>query len=104
MLDDLDRAVGRDRGNECAFDLGARGVAPGVCDPAPLVAALAGQFQLAGEVAIKLSASVDELGNLVGALGDQYAYCVLDAEPSTGHQGVVNVLLDAVALGLPRGN
>ena len=104
MLDDLDRAIGGDRGDERAFDFGAGSVAPGVCDPVPLVAALTGQFQLAGQVAIEFSASVDEFDNLVRPLGDQHAYCLLDAEPSTSHQSVVNVLFDGVALSLNPGN
>ena len=104
MLDDLDRAIGGDRGDQRPFDLGAGSVAPGVCDPVPLVAALTCQFQLAGQVAIKFSASVDEFGNLVWPLGDQYAYCLLDAEPSTSHQSVVNVLFDRVAFSLNPGN
>ena len=104
MLDDLDRAIGGNRGDQRAFDLSSGGVASGVCDSVPLVAAFTRQFQLAGEVAIKLSPSVDELGNLVGPLGDQHAYCLFDAEPSTGHQGVVDVLLDGVALGLHPGD
>jgi hypothetical protein len=68
------------------------------------VATFTRQFQLAGEVAIKLSPSVDELGNLVRSLSHQHAHCLFDAEPSTGHQGVVDVLLDGVALGLHPGD
>jgi len=68
------------------------------------VAALTGQFQLAGQVAIKFSASVDEFGNLVWPLGDQYAYRLFDAQPSTSDQSVVNVLFDGVPLSLHPGN
>jgi hypothetical protein len=70
MLDDLDRAIRGDCGDEGAFDLGAGGVASSVRDPVPVVAALAGQLQLTGEITIKLRASVDELRHLIGAFGD----------------------------------
>ena len=100
MLDDLDRAIGGDRGDQCTFDLSAGGVAPSVCDPVPLMAAFTGQFELAAKIAVKFSPSVDEFGNLVGAFGDQHAHRLFDAEASTGHQSVVDVLLDRVALGL----
>ena len=69
-------------------EMSARSISAPVASPpalrsAPLVAALAGQLQLAGEVAIKLRASVDELRHLVGALGDQDTYRLFDAKAGT---------------------
>src|SRR4029450_9552898 len=104
MFDDLDTAIGGDRGDECAFDLSAGGVTSGMGDPLPVVAALPSQFQLPGQVAIKLRASVDELRHLVGAFGDQDTYRIRDAEASARYQGVVDVLLDCVSLGLAPSN
>ena len=104
MLDDLDIAIGGDRGDQCAFNLSAGGVTSGVSDPVPKVAALASQFQLTGQVAIKLRASVDELRNLIGAFGDQDTYRIGDAEARARYQSVVDVLLDCVSLGLHPSN
>jgi hypothetical protein len=104
MLDDLDAAIGGDRGDQRAFDLGTSSVTPRMCDPIPHVAALASQLQPAGKIAIEFCASVDQLGYLVWALSDEHAYGFLDAQASAGHQRVVNVLLNCVALGLDPGD
>src|SRR4029450_4061237 len=45
MLDDLDPAISGDGGNECAFDLRARGVTSRVSDPIPVVGAVPSQLQ-----------------------------------------------------------
>ena len=74
MLDDLDRGIRCHGGHERAFDLGAGGVTAGVSDPAPHVAALAGQLQLPGKITIELRTSVDQLGYLIWALGDEHAH------------------------------
>jgi hypothetical protein len=104
MLDDLDAAIGGNRGDQRAFDLGTGGVPSRVSDPITHVAALAGQLQPASKITIELSASVDQLGHLVGAFSDEHAYGILDAQASAGHQRVVNVLLDRVAFGLYPGD
>src|SRR4029453_6113887 len=46
MLDDLDTAIGGDRGDECAFDLSAGGVTSGMGDPVPVVGALTSHVPL----------------------------------------------------------
>ena len=55
-------------------------------------------------VTVELRPSGDQLGHLVGPLADQHPYGLLDAQTGAGHQGVVDVLLDGVALGLDRGD
>ena len=104
LLDDLDTAIGGDRGDERTFDLRAGGVTSGMRDPVPVVAALTSQFQLAGPVAIKLCASVDELRHLVGAFSDQDAYRLFDTKAGACDQGVVDVLLGGVSLSLHPGD
>ena len=68
------------------------------------VPALAGQRQGAGRVAVELRAAGDQLGHLVRAFADQHPDGLLDAEAGAGDQGVGDVLLDRVALGLHRGD
>src|SRR4051812_35241028 len=103
MLDDLDAAISGDCGDQGAFDLGAGRIAPRVRDSIAHMATLAGQLEPAGKIAIELRTSVDQLGYLLWTFGDQHPYGLLDAQASTGDQGVVDVLRDRVALGLnPR--
>ena len=96
------RRVGLDGRDERPLDLGAGRVAAGVGDPVAVVAALAGQLQGAGGVAVELGAAGDQLGDLARALADQHPDGGLVAEPGAGHQGVLDVLLDGVALALDR--
>ena len=60
-----------DRGDQRPLDLGAGGVAAGVRDPVAVVAALAGQRQLAVGVVVEVGAERDQLADGVGALGHQ---------------------------------
>ena len=70
MLHDLDPLIGGDCGYQSAFDLRARGVTSGVRNAIAHMAALAGEFQLAGKITIKLCASIDQLGHLIRTFGD----------------------------------
>ena len=84
------------RGDQRAGDLGAGGVAAGVRDAVAVVAALAGQLDLAPGVAVELRPERDELAHPVGALGHQDAHRLRVAQPDPGHEGVVEVLLRGV--------
>ena len=97
VLDDLDLGRAVDGGDEGALDLGAGGVAARVGDPVAVVAALAGQRQLAVGVVVELRAERDQLADGVRALGHQYAYGVDVARSRAGHEGVALVLLGGVA-------
>ena len=99
VLDDLDARVVADpveRGDERPGDLGAGGVAAGVGDPVAVVAALAGQLDLAAGVAVELRAEGDELADPVGPLGDERAHGLDVAQPDPGDEGVVEVLVGGV--------
>lgn len=98
VLDGADGAGahGLDQG---AGDLRAGRVAARVGDPAPVVAALAGERDGAGRVGlVEDGAGVDEPAYRVGPLGDEQAHGVLVAESGAGDEGVVEVLLGRVAL------
>lgn len=95
------RPHGLDQG---AGDLGAGGVTAGVRDAAAVVAALAGQFQLALGGRVEPGAGLDEAAYGVGALGDEEADRVLVAHSGARDQGVVEVLLGGVALAEGRGD
>ncbi len=98
VLDRLDArlAHGVDQG---AGDLGAGGVAAGVGDAVAVVAALAGQQDLAGAgVGVEAGAGRDEAAHGVGALGDERAHGLLGAQAGAGHEGVLEVLLGGVTL------
>ena len=85
VLDDLDAGVVDDpveRGDERARDLGAGRVAAGVRDPVAVVAALAGQLDLAAGVAVELGAERHELAHPVGPLGDQDAHGLASQSPT----------------------
>ena len=86
-----------DRGDQRPLDLGAGGVAAGVGDPVAVVAALAGQRQVARRGWSKLRAQRDELADGVGSLGDQDPHGLAVADAGAGDQGVVLVLLGGVA-------
>ncbi len=99
VLDDLDARVVDDAvqgGDERARDLGAGGVTAGVRDPVAVVAALAGQLDLAAGVAVELGAQRHELAHPVGSLGHQDAHRLGVAQPDAGHERVVEVLLRRV--------
>ena len=104
VLDDLDALVRGDRVDQRPLDLRAGGIAAGVRDPVPQMAALAGQRQGARRVAVELRTPGDQLGYLLRALADQHPDRLLDAEAGAGDQGVGDVLFDRVALGLDRGD
>ena len=102
VLDHLDLGRGLDGGVEGPLDLGAGGVAAGVRDAVAVVAALAGQADLAGGVVVEVGAERDQLADGGGAVGDQDAYGLLVAGARAGHEGVALVLLGGVA-GAERG-
>ena len=96
VLGHLDLGRRMHRRDERALDLGTRRVAAGVGDPVAVVAALAGQRQLAGIGVVEDGAEGDQLVDGRGAFGDQGAHGVLVAEPCPGDEGVVEVLLGGV--------
>ncbi len=79
-------------------DLRAGGVAARVRDPAPVVAALAGEVDAALVVGVEVGAGGDQPPYRVGALGDEGAYGLLVAQARAGHEGVGEVLFGSVAL------
>ena len=97
VLDDLDLGCGLDGRVEGPLDLRARGVAAGVGDAVAVVAALAGQADLAGGVVVEVGAEGDQLAYGGGAVGDQDAHGLLVARARAGHEGVALVLLGGVA-------
>ena len=103
----LDRAQAAraDRLDERPGDLGAGRVAARVRDAAAVVAALAGQLELAALGGlVEVRAGRDEPAYGVGALGDEDAYGLLVAQARARDQGVVQVLLGGVALAEGRGD
>ena len=96
VLDDLDLRRPLDRGDEGPLDLGAGRVAAGVGDAVAVVAALAGQRQLAVGVVVELGAQRDQLADRLGTLGHQDAYGLDVAGARTRHEGVALVLLGGV--------
>ena len=85
--------------DEGAGDLGAGRVAARVRDAAAVVAALAGQLDLAGVgVGVEAGAGGDQPAYGVGALGDEGADGLLVAQARARDEGVVEVLLGGVAL------
>lgn len=103
VLDDA-QGGGAHRLDEGAGDLGTRRVAPGVRDAATVVAALAGQRDRSRVGGVEVRAGVDQPAHGAGALGDQSAHRRLVAQPRTGDQGVVEVLLRGVPLAERRGD
>ncbi len=97
VLDDLDLGRALDGGDQGPLDLGAGRVAAGVRDPVAVVAALAGQRQLAVGVVVELGAERDQLADRVGSLGDQRPHGVAVARAGARDQGVALVLLGGVA-------
>lgn len=87
-----------DRADQGAGDLRAGRVAARVGDAAAVVAALAGQRDVAAVGGVEVRAGVDEPAYGVGALGDQGAHGLLVAEARAREEGVVEVLLGGVAL------
>lgn len=79
-------------------DLRAGRVAARVRDAAPVVAALAGQFQSSFGGLVEVGAGLDEPPYGVGALRDEDPYGLLVAQARARHQGVVQVLFRGVAL------
>ena len=91
---DLGRLLdGRDQG---PLDLGAGRVAARVRDPVAVVAALAGQRELAVGVVVELGAERDQLAHGVGPLGHQDPHRVGVADPGAGDERVALVLLGGV--------
>lgn len=104
VLHGLD-ARGLDGLDQCPRDLGAGGVAARVRDPAAVVAALAGEFYLAGlRGGVEDRAGVHQPPDRVRALGDEQPYGLLVAQARARDQGVVEVLLRGVALAEGRGD
>ena len=99
VLDHLDARVGLDavqRLDEGPADLAAGRVAAGVGDPVAVVAALAGQQDLAGRVAVELRTERDELADPLRSLGDEGGHGLDVAEADAGDEGVAQVLLRRV--------
>lgn len=96
----LDRTESRrpDRIDQCAGDLRARGVAARVGDAAAVVAAFAGELEVALGGGVEVGAGGDQPSYGVGAFGDQGADRVRVAESGPRDQRVVQVLLGGVAL------
>ena len=94
----LEHRAGRaERGvDEGPLDLGPGGGAAGVHDPGPGVAALAGQGEQAGGLAVELDAERDQLVHPSGPLVDQDAHRLLVAEARTGRQRVGQVQVGRV--------
>ena len=97
VLDDLDLRRPLDRGDQRALDLRARRVAAGVGDAVAVVAALAGQRQLAVGVVVELRAERDQLAHRLGPFGHQDAYGLHVAGTRARDEGVALVLLGGVA-------
>lgn len=87
-----------DRADQGAGDLRAGRVAARVGDAAAVVAALAGQRDVAAVGGVEVRAGGDQSAYGVGALGDQGAHGLLVAEARARDEGVVEVLLGGVAL------
>ena len=83
-------------GDERPLDLGAGGVAAGVRDAVAVVAALAGQRELAGLGVVEDRAQRDQLAHGVRALGDERADGLLVADAGAGDEGVAQVLVGGV--------
>lgn len=93
-----------DRLDQGAGDLRTGRVAARVGDAAAVVAALAGERDVAAVGGVEVGAGGDQPAYGVGALGDQGAHGRLVAEARTGDEGVVEVLLGGVALAEGRGD
>ena len=97
VLDDLDLRRPLDGRDQGALDLGSGGVAAGVRDPVPVVAALAGQREDALGAVVEAGAERDQLVHRLGPLADQRPHGVQVAGARPGDEGVVLVLLGGVA-------
>ena len=97
VLDDLDLGRALDGGDQGPLDLGAGGVAAGVRDPVPVVAALAGQREHALGAVVEAGAERDQLVHRLRPLADQRPHGVEVAGAGPGDEGVVLVLLRGVA-------
>ena len=96
VLDHLDLGSALDGGDQRPLDLGAGGVAAGVRDPVAVVAALAGQRQLAVGAVVEVGAERDQLADGLGALLDEHPHGVEVAGAGAGDEGVELVLLGGV--------
>ncbi len=92
---------GRD---QSPLDLGAGRVTTGVGDPVTMVAALAGQAELAVGVVVELRAESDQLAHRLGALGDQRPHGLAVAGAGARDQGVPLVLRGGIARAERRGD
>ena len=97
----LGRAVGGvDQG---ALDLGAGGGAAGVDDPRARVAALAGEGERPGGLAVELGAQRDQLVHAGRALVDEDAHRLLVAQAGARGQGVGQVQVGRVLVAAEHG-
>ncbi len=97
VLHHLDLGRPRDRRDEGALDLRAGRVATRVGDAVAVVAALAGQAELAVGVEVEVGTQGDQLADRIGTLGHQDPYGVQVTGPRTGDEGVALVLRRGVA-------
>ena len=103
ILEDRDVGVALDRGQERSLDLAAADVLV-VDHAAPAVAALAGQVERAGGVAIEVGAEREQLLDRGRALGDDALDHLAIAQAIADHQRVGDVLLERVVVGQHRGD
>jgi hypothetical protein len=92
MLDHSDGRVPVHRRDQGAFDLGTGGVAAGVDHSVTVVAALPGQLEIPGRVAVEAGAELDQLLDRGRAFGDQQPDRGLVAQTDAGAQRVAQVL------------
>lgn len=102
VLDDLDAGLGQHRLGQGPLHLRAGRVAARVDDAVAVVAALAGELELAVDVAVELRAVAHQPLQRVGALGDQDAHGLLVAQADPGDERVPQVLVGGV-LGVEDG-
>ena len=96
VLDDLDLGRRLDRRLQRPLDLGAGRVAAGVRDAVAVVATLAGQAQVAGNVVVEDGAELDQLADGVGPVRHEQVHRRRVTRAGSRHQGVALVLLGRV--------
>ena len=94
----------RDRGDERARDLRARGVAARVRDAVAQVTALAGERDVAGSSVSKRAPSAMSSRTASGPLGDEDPHRLRVAQPGARDEGVALVLGRRVVVGERRGD
>ena len=95
VLDDLDAGVELHGRHQRPRDLGSGGVAARVRDAIAQVTALAGQRDGAARIDVEVRADLDEVAHGRGPLGDEDPDGLLVAQPDSGDEGVVQVLVRA---------